>query len=513
MSTVIGTAEYMAPELLKILPGVNYPADLWAVGAMVFRLLTKDPFLSDRMALINYCTEPDKLFPRKPLEMCKVSQDGQIFIQALMRPEPEERPDSRAALNHAWIRPCMPISQASSDESLATPSGRSSSEEERGLTTQVVYRDTGYEDTKPDSQRFAGFEGSSNQASTREDIGAKTTRKACTFTYSVKAGTLTATPLLEVLPHGQMLRHESDDIDLSWDHCLWKFDDFGWVTSLAFSNDSKFVASGTSEGIIEVRNAFTDRLIQRLEGHDMRVYSVAFSNDSKIIASGSADEMMKIWDVATGCEVQRLKHRGWVYSIAFSNDSKLIASGSGDRTIRIWNAATRRLVQTLKGHDGAIRSISFSNDSKLIASVSDDDVFKTWDATTGCEIQTVKGPSVSVLPLALSNDWKLVASCSRGDMKVWDATTGRLVQTLKSNDGGVVSGAFSADSKLVALGSSSTNGTIKISDATTGREVQMLKGHNGCITSISFSNDSRLIAVGCGNSLKIWGRSLDTQGQ
>ena len=43
--------------------------------------------------------------------------------------------------------------------------------------------------------------------------------------------------------------------------------------------------------------------IKKLEGHSGSVTSVAFSGDSKYIASGSGDNTVRLWDAATGVEI------------------------------------------------------------------------------------------------------------------------------------------------------------------------------------------------------------------
>ncbi|KAK4182018.1 hypothetical protein QBC35DRAFT_421424, partial [Podospora australis] len=106
---------------------------------------------------------------------------------------------------------------------------------------------------------------------------------------------------------------------------------------------------------------------QTLEGHGSWVQSVAFSPDSKWVASGSDDNTIKIWDAATGTCMQTLEgHGGWVLSVAFSPDSKWVASGSHDKTIKIWDAATGSCTQTLEGHYSNVRSVASSLDSKPI---------------------------------------------------------------------------------------------------------------------------------------------------
>ncbi|KAL8739890.1 MAG: hypothetical protein Q9190_007349 [Brigantiaea leucoxantha] len=76
--------------------------------------------------------------------------------------------------------------------------------------------------------------------------------------------------------------------------------------------------------------------LQTLEGHSGWVYSVVFSHDSKYLALASADETIKIWDASNGNCLQTLEgHSGWVSSVVFSHDSKHLASASDDETIKI----------------------------------------------------------------------------------------------------------------------------------------------------------------------------------
>ena len=129
---------------------------------------------------------------------------------------------------------------------------------------------------------------------------------------------------------------------------------------------------------------------QTLEGHSHWVTSVAFSHDSKLLASVSKDKTVKIWDASTGALQQTLKgHSHMVNSIAFSHDSKLLASASSDYTVKIWDASTGAPQQTLEGHSHWVTSVAFSHDSKLLASASRDKTVKIWDTSTGSCHQTV----------------------------------------------------------------------------------------------------------------------------
>lgn len=239
------------------------------------------------------------------------------------------------------------------------------------------------------------------------------------------------------------------------------------------------------------------------------VFCVAFSPDGSRIVIGSADNTLKVWDVSTGQQMLSLKgHTLLVSSAAFSPDGDRIVSGSWDNTLKVWDASTGQELFTLKGHTSRVTTAAFSPDGSRIASGSDDSTLKLWDALTGQELLTLKGHTDRVTSVALSADGARIASASWDKtLRVWDASTGQETLTLKGHTGGVVSVAFSPDDSLIVSGSDDK--TLRLWDALTGQEVLTLKGHTERVYSVAFSPDGGQIVSGSGDAtVKIWDTSM-----
>jgi len=162
----------------------------------------------------------------------------------------------------------------------------------------------------------------------------------------------------------------------------------------------------------------TGAVLQTLKGHSYSVNSVAFSHNSKLLASASWDKTVRLWDPATGAVLQTLEgHTYAIDSVAFSHDGKLLASISDDETVRLWDPATGAVLQTLEGHTAYIDSVAFSHDSKLLASASDDEIVRLWDPATGAALQTLE-VDVSLHSISFSRDASLQSSSNLSPPRV-----------------------------------------------------------------------------------------------
>lgn len=118
------------------------------------------------------------------------------------------------------------------------------------------------------------------------------------------------------------------------------------VVALIFSPDGKTLASASNPSVVPVwtANDYTVRLWNTATGKLLRTLQVstgenciAFSPDSKTLATGSTDKTIKLWNVTTG-QLQRVLsgYKAPVSSIAYSPNGSTLAGGAGDK-VTIWH--------------------------------------------------------------------------------------------------------------------------------------------------------------------------------
>ncbi|WP_232317103.1 NACHT domain-containing protein, partial [Anabaena sp. CA = ATCC 33047] len=114
------------------------------------------------------------------------------------------------------------------------------------------------------------------------------------------------------------------------------------------------------------------------------VLSIVFSQDSKLLATGDSDGVVRFWEVADGRELLVCKgHSGWIRSVAFDFEKEILASSSDDQMIKLWSIRTDECLKTLDGHTGAVNSVAFTPQTNVLASGSSDATIKLWDINTG----------------------------------------------------------------------------------------------------------------------------------
>ncbi len=267
-----------------------------------------------------------------------------------------------------------------------------------------------------------------------------------------------------------------------------------WVYSVAWSPDSKRLASASVDKTVRVWDASTGQTTLIYTGHTDQVYSVAWSPDGKHIASASVDQTVQVWNANSGQTA--LTYTGqtdWVYSVAWSPDGTHLASASRNKTVQVWDASTGQTALTYTGHIDQVYSVAWSPDGKRLASASVDKTVRVWDGSLGHTLLTYTGHTDWVYSVAWSPDGKRLASASADKtVRVWDASTGQTTLTYTGHTDAVRSVAWSPDGKRLA--SASVDQTVRVWDASSGQTALAYTGHTDQVYSVAWSPDGKRLA-------------------
>jgi WD40 repeat protein len=115
------------------------------------------------------------------------------------------------------------------------------------------------------------------------------------------------------------------------------------VRLVAFSADSRQIASGDDAGNVEVWEMYPVQRLRTIKGSSQN-FTMAFSPDGRHLATSSADGKVNIWqlqddELPLSFEVSG----GPVYSIGYSPDGNRIAAGCRDGVVRLYSVGGQLL--------------------------------------------------------------------------------------------------------------------------------------------------------------------------
>ncbi len=287
-----------------------------------------------------------------------------------------------------------------------------------------------------------------------------------------------------------------------------------WISAVAWSPDSRRIASASSDNTLHVWDATTGDHVLKYNGHRVgsSVNGVSWSPDGAHIASAGDDQTVQLWDAVTGKPTLIYQgHASGVISVAWSHDGTRIASADQSGIVQVWSA-TGTTIYTYKGHTGAVYAVAWSPDGTRIASGGADGKVQVWDASLGITILTYQGLGASIVrSVAWSLNGKYIASGGYDHkVHVWDVTTGRdISQHLHSTSepnaiANVDTVAWSLpDGQRIASGGGDRK--VQIWDWDTGQNIYTYLGHNGYVYTLAWSPNGEYIASGGSDTkVQVW---------
>ncbi len=301
------------------------------------------------------------------------------------------------------------------------------------------------------------------------------------------------------------------------------------VLGLAYSPDGRWLASGSLDRTIMLRDTATGRVKRIFQGHTGAVSAVAFSKDGKTLVSASRDGAIKLWPVDKEGEPETLQPKlGEIWTMAVSPDGRFLAAGGASGLIKLWKWGAWGKPIEFPDLTGKvkIRSLAFSPDGELLACGGEEEnvkaacvrIYATADGTPKGSLPLTplnpvnQGDKCAVWALSFSHDGKLLAAVG-GDAngRVWEVASGKSVMEIVwpgiegEYQHHAASVAWSADDKILAVGA---NWRVIVFDLPSGAKQTFWIGldlSNPRIPCVTFNPQGNMMAAGgCFGDVSVW---------
>jgi WD40 repeat protein/tRNA A-37 threonylcarbamoyl transferase component Bud32 len=271
------------------------------------------------------------------------------------------------------------------------------------------------------------------------------------------------------------------------------------IWSIEFSPDGHMLVSETDDNTTWLWHVDDGNLIRTLEGH-----SAHFSPDGTMLVTVSGDAVFGTGSVAYTSYVWRVSDGSLVstmggHSPRFSPDGTILVTSSDDESVHMWQVRDGSLLRTLEGHDAA-----FSPDGTVLAIDSGAETLNLWRASDGQLLYTLEGYSSSLRSFAFSPDGAMVALASWSRVQLWRVSDGSSLHQLKGNTAPGSSLVFSADGAMLA---SDSEREVKIWQVSNGGLVRTLE-HTVQLNTVALSPDGQIVALGMDDST-VWLRNAN----
>jgi WD40 repeat protein/serine/threonine protein kinase len=516
-NTVLGTADYLAPEQAIDSHEVDTRADIYSLGATLYYLLTgRAPFEGSTVAqklMAHQMTDPPPLGtqrPDVPQGMCRV-------LAKMMAKSPANRYQTPAEVAQAL----MPFT---SDADLAPPpradhTGPVRRSNEPTLASTLHARSGSGRRTQKIGPRVVSW---LNRLDTKAKtavgvaagFGLLLTGILFAYMFSGHKSSAAETPLASVPPLTTPVSYQNVALPTptaaNGERLVFQAHR-GVAECVRLLPDGRFITAGDDRSI-RVWDATGQQVLRQFDGHTETVRTVVpVPNDSRLIVSAARDGTLRMWDLETGAEVRRfVGHVGQVWCGDVSPDGRMLLSCGIDKSVRLWDARTGVHLRKLLGHTDIVTSVAFLPDGGRAVSCGTDKTVRLWNTQTGAELNSITLPD-RAYRLTLAPDGRRVVIGCRTAAHVWDLETDKVAVFDSSMDRGfyVEQSRFSPDGRWLLAGGS--DGVVRVWNVATGRELPPIKAIiKGKVLEVAWAADGRSFAVSCGDgTIRVWNWSRD----
>ena len=272
-----------------------------------------------------------------------------------------------------------------------------------------------------------------------------------------------------------------------------------------FSPDGRRVAAGSTHGPVFIWDLATpDRPRMVFTNHQYWVYDIAFSPDSRLLATASGDHSSRVVNIETGHEVlPPLEHNDHVYSVVFSPDGRWLLTACLEGTAHVWDVRTGRHAFPIIYHPGRIRFAAFSPDGSRILTTSYDGTLCVWELRP---LNPVAAPAL----IAFSADGRRSATLTNRSIELRHTSDSSLMARVPSENVSMEDLSLSADgSTLLCVAaarekSGQEQREVQLWDLSTGPVRGPRFSCSPGLTNLALAPDGHRLAAFGGSNVVVW---------
>jgi WD40 repeat protein/predicted Ser/Thr protein kinase len=506
---VLGTPEYMAPEQATGTSNVGPPADIYALGAILYEMLTgRLPFSGgspletlEQVRLLDP-VPPSRIQPRTPPDVqticlkCLQKDPRKRYGSALQLAEDLERfrngepilarPVGAVERGWRWARRRPAIAGLLALVLFLLVGGLTV------LTASWLHALAGWREA--DRQRLRAIDQRTQTEQQRQKAQEEQTRAE--RRQEEAESNLYFSQIAQARLQGRLGQHRAAGrlLDLSRPSDEKTLDRRGWEWHF-------------------LRGQQHSELLALDEPHSVCVKSVAFSPDgARLLTAGGSPynekdhtpDYVRIWHIfgpQNGICEREFPTEWFVDQAVWVQGQDAVAWASGELNVAAGDLATGRRRFTRQLGPG-YHLATISPDGGYYAACDARGHVRAWRAEDGARVLMAKIGKHGPHQLAFNPNSTQLAIYT-GTLRLWDIATNREIRTFPQAVDGLGRPRFSPDGKLLAHGT--RNGIVRLFDCATGQLVHCLAGHEGGVQAIAFSADGEALATGgADQSVRIW---------
>ncbi len=399
--TVIGTADYIAPEQLEDPHKADIRADLYSLGCTFYYVLTGQvPFPGGSLI-----SKLDKQRWQTPTAVDELRVDIPAtlanVIRKLLAKKPTDRFGTPAELAHA-LEDLVRSDFTGAASRLAIKELRRFSGES-DVVSAVAF--------SPDGNRAVSG-GKERLIHVWDTASGRVLQTFAKQTQEIRAVAWSPEGTQLAWAAGVSIRL-GDPSTGQEQHRLGGHSDA--VRALAFTAEGQRLVSAAEDKTVRLWDMPTRREVIRMARHTAGVTSCAAAPDGSIAVSGGRDQTLRVWDLRHGQELRVMApSAGTVLALALSPDAHLALSAHFDTLVRLWDVQSGRELRRFHGHKQMVTGVAFTSDGKRLVTGSHDQTVRLWQVETGLELASVSlGTGVTALAVAADGKAVLVAAADR----------------------------------------------------------------------------------------------------